>query len=182
VTRTHERAREPEIVIEFRHDMQTQTSNQPVTEVFHAEPDFAVGRCGPVFIVVWKVDTTEAGMKRVAELFRAAKLPDRVGMLTVVDQAANMPSAEARALGAAFLSRNATRIVASAVVHEGSGFRAAAVRAVVTGLSMIARQPYPHKVFPEVQPAASWLCQAGVSGHGLSAPALVRHSMAVRSA
>lgn len=177
-----QRAYTVEIVIGLPHLMEPQTSHQPVTAVFHAERDFAVGRCGPVFIVVWKVDTTEAGMKRVSDLFRAASLPDRIGMLTIVDENANMPSSEARALGATFLARNANRIVASAVVHEGSGFRAAAVRAVVTGLSMIARQPYPHKVFPEVQPAASWLCQSGVSGQGLSAAALARHSLTVRSA
>jgi hypothetical protein len=160
--------------------MEAQSNPDPITAVLHAERDFAVGKCGPVYIVIWKVDTTEVGMRRVADLFRATSLPQRIGMLTVVDENATMPSSEARNLGAAFLAKNSNRIVASAVVHEGSGFKAAAVRAVVTGLSMLARQPFPHKVVPEVQPATSWLCEAGVSGHGLSSVALVRHCAALR--
>jgi hypothetical protein len=47
---------------------------------------------------------------------------------------------------------------------EGTGFRAAAVRSVVTGLTMLARQAYPHRVcslpdavsmFAQTLPAAS---------------------------
>lgn len=161
--------------------MQAQQVSDPTSAVLHTERDFAVGKCGPVFIVIWKVDTTEKGMKRVADLFRATSLPQRIGMLTVVDADATMPSAEARNLGAAFLAKNSNRIVASAVVHEGSGFKAAAVRAVVTGLSMLARQPFPHKVFSEVQPAASWLSASGVTGPGSSSVAVVRYCLALRA-
>jgi hypothetical protein len=162
--------------------MQAQANSEPITAVLHAESDFAVGRCGPVFIVVWKVDTTPVGMSRVAALFRSADLPERVGMLTIIDEDATMPSSEARDIGAAFLAKNRGRIVASAVAHEGSGFKAATVRAIVTGLSLLARQPFPHKVFPDAQQAASWLCEVKESGFRLSTIALVRQCAAIRSA
>jgi hypothetical protein len=162
--------------------MQAQPSTDPFASVLHAERDFVVGTYGPVFLVIWRIDTTEVGMRRVASLFRSARLPERVGMLTVVDENATMPSSEARELGAAFLSKNSKRIVASAIAHEGSGFKAAAVRAVVTGLTMLARQPFPHKVFPDTDRAASWLCEAKVTGFRLSTAMLVRHCGALRTA
>ncbi len=152
------------------------------TAVLHAEPDFAVGTCGAVFIVVWKVDTTAVAMRRVAELFRAADIPEHVGMLTIIDENATMPDSNARRHGAEFLARNGDRIVASAVVHEGSGFKAAAVRAVVTGLSLLARQSFPHRVFPAVQPAAKWLCNPRTASIELTDAALLRQCAALRLA
>ena len=60
-----------------------------------------------------------------------------------------MPPAASRNELAATL-RGASFIKASAVAFEGQGFRAAAVRGVVTGLTALARQPFPHKVFAHV--------------------------------
>ena len=42
-------------------------------------------------------------------------------------------------------------------MFEGSGFRAAAVRSVVVGLTMLAKQGFPHKVFANLPDAADWL-------------------------
>ena len=68
-----------------------------------------------------------------------------------------MPSSEVRTALARFMTEGARVIRSSAVAFEGAGFRAAAVRGVVTGLTMLARQPYPHKVFATMTDAAQWL-------------------------
>ena len=50
---------------------------------------------------------------------------------------------------------------------EGTGFRAAAVRSVVTGLTMLAKQAYPHRVC-SVHDAASMLSHALTTASGRS--------------
>ena len=40
---------------------------------------------------------------------------------------------------------------------ESDGFRASAVRSVATGLAILARQPFPHRVFPSITTASDWL-------------------------
>jgi hypothetical protein len=78
-------------------------------------------------------------------------------MLTIIDENAPAPSAEARTAIARLFESGASDVVSSAVAFEGSGFRAAFVRGVVTSLTLLARQPFPHKVFPGVTQAAAWL-------------------------
>jgi hypothetical protein len=44
----------------------------------------------------------------------------------------------------------------SAVVYEGDGFRAATLRAVVTGIALLSRPLYPHVVFASSISAVNW--------------------------
>mgnify|MGYP000374441796 CR=1 FL=1 len=67
------------------------------------------------------------------------------------------PDAEARDALAEVLGGGAGFVDSSALVCEGSGFRASMVRGIATGLTLIARPPFPHKVFPDVAAAAGWL-------------------------
>ncbi len=48
---------------------------------------------------------------------------------------------------------------ASALVFEGEGFSASMVRAVATGLALLARTSFPHHVFADVTAAADWLAR-----------------------
>jgi hypothetical protein len=49
------------------------------------------------------------------------------------------------------------RPAAAAVLVEGVGFRAAAARALTTGIMLVARPKYPIKVFADRHEAARWL-------------------------
>jgi hypothetical protein len=40
---------------------------------------------------------------------------------------------------------------------EGTGFRAAAVRAALTGLQLVSKSPYPTRVCASVREALSWI-------------------------
>ena len=109
--------------------------------------------------LVWKRDTTVAGMEAYTQVYREQLLrfPSGIYLLTVVEQDATMPGYEAREAVAVFMRAGAERIRMSAVVHEGAGFRAAAVRSVVTGFTMLAKVPYPHRIFATVEQGAKWL-------------------------
>lgn len=109
--------------------------------------------------LVWTKETTVAGMLAYTQVYREISLryPSGIYLLTVVEEDAPMPSYEAREAVAVFLRNGAGRIRMSAVVHEGAGFRAAAVRSVVTGIAMLSKVPFPHHIFATVEQAAKWL-------------------------
>lgn len=78
-------------------------------------------------------------------------------MVTVVEAAADMPDSAARdELARLFRSLSAS-VVCSALIFEGDGFKAATVRALTTTINLVARQPFPHRVFATVADAAKWM-------------------------
>jgi hypothetical protein len=48
-------------------------------------------------------------------------------------------------------------VLGTAVVVEGTGFKAAAVRAVVAGLRLVTRTSFPRRAFDTVGPASQWI-------------------------
>jgi hypothetical protein len=109
-------------------------------------------------VVVWRKDTTSPAVADFrAALTRLASETHEVALLTVVEPNAPPPPSDVRDALAAVLAEFGKLIKFSAVAFEGTGFRAAMVRGVVTGLTLLARMPYPHKVFAGVPEAARWL-------------------------
>jgi hypothetical protein len=52
-----------------------------------------------------------------------------------------------------------SRIIASAVVFEGTGLRASMIRSVVIGIAMLSRPKCPHTVFESTTAGSAWLSQ-----------------------
>jgi hypothetical protein len=112
---------------------------------------------------------------RVAAEFATRLAPPRFCLLTVVEAGAPLPTAQARAALARLLHQN-PHLIRSAVAFEGSGFRAAAVRAVATSIAVLAQHQFPHRIFPAAGEALRWLAE-GLSrelGHAPSADELER--------
>jgi hypothetical protein len=133
-----------------------------VERMLHAERDYALATYGPLYIVIWRINTTTRAMVNVqAKLNDFARLrKNGIALLTIVEVDAPIPEGESREAVARFLRDSAWAIRCSAVVHEGAGFRASLVRAVVTGLTLAAHQPFPHKVFASVPLASAWLARS----------------------
>jgi hypothetical protein len=146
------------------------------------DPDYRMVTWGPIFILIWRRNTTMAGVARLYECYGEHAKQGSCAILTVIEQGAPMPSSEVRTALAKFLSGAADTLKISAVAFEGAGFRAAAVRGVVTGLTMLARQPFPHKIFPTVDQAAQWLGTsfAQAAGHNIDASALLNALREIR--
>jgi hypothetical protein len=111
-------------------------------------PDFALGEWGNLFVPIWLRRThLFAAQRAIAESGRMIRqYPGGIAMLTVVGPDAGPPDRAATALLAAHMKSIGAQVLYSAVVFEGVGFRAAFVRAVTTGLSLLANHPYPHRV------------------------------------
>lgn len=106
--------------------------------------------CGP---------ETGASFPEVEHAIRAhhERVGARIGIVLYVDLAAEIPSDDVRKKIAALNDRLVPYVAAMAQVAPGSGFRSAALRAVVTSINMLQRKPFPRKVFGEVEPALVWL-------------------------
>jgi hypothetical protein len=142
--------------------MSSRAASRQSAEVLHSDRDVLIGAWREMYVAVFRCETTVDGVTTLSRLFdeRAREFPEGLGFLTVVDQGAALPDTRARAKLAAFMGASKS-IRVSAVVFEGSGFRNAAVRGVVTGLTLLARQPFPHRVFSSVEEASQWLCGQG---------------------
>jgi hypothetical protein len=133
-------------------------SNSPLAEIHVASADHIVATWRNVVLLIWRRETTVEGVSAARRIYDelAAVCPGGVLLMTIVEEKAPAPSADARKDLARFLSNCSGRMILSAVVHEGAGFQAAMVRSVVTGLALVARLPYPHKVFATVAEAEAW--------------------------
>lgn len=132
----------------------------------------------------WFGETTLSAVHGLDTLVRKAstRYPDGICLIQVVSAGAAMPSAEARAELAALLRRGSA-LVGSAVVMPGVGFRVATARAVVTGLAMMVRPPFPHVVHASVADAiAGFIPLLRAKGVNLMANAVERAIEALASA
>jgi len=116
-----------------------------------------VGVWRNLLVAVWRTETRAPAVERVSQVLGrlAAKHPD-VALLQVVEAGATAPDAAARRALSGMLKEHARVIRCSAVVYEGDGFRAATLRAVVTGIALLSHPPYPHVVFGSTIAAINW--------------------------
>jgi len=121
--------------------------------------DATFGTCGDVFVAIWRKNTTMLALQQLNELFDNFRTTHRAGcwLVTIVEEKASLPGAAERDAVAAWMAGIADVVKCSALSFEGTGFRAAAVRSVLTGLNVVSRQPFPHQVFGNVTAAVKFL-------------------------
>jgi hypothetical protein len=120
-------------------------------------PEYAVVVYQGILIQLWRVATSTEGVrlvrKTLAEFDRQIELT-----MVVIEDGAARPDGSARseldALGKALAPRFA------AVVFEGHGFKAAAVRAVMTSIGLFTRSALPSRIFSNTDDAIQWLMRA----------------------
>jgi hypothetical protein len=114
-----------------------------------------------VAIAVWRVYTLVPDIEAVSSMLTrlSAKHPQGLGLVQVVEVGAIVPVADARTALARMLRDGSHFIRCAAVVYLGTGFGAAAVRGVVTGLHMLSRHDFPHEVKDSVRDAATMIAQ-----------------------
>jgi hypothetical protein len=111
-----------------------------------------------VFVGIAIATTDESTVEALrSALEQHASRHPRFPVVFVVAESAAIPDGTARKLIAKLLTDVSPHVIAWALVQEGSGFRAAIVRSVVSGLLLLARHPYPFKSFATAIEAAAWL-------------------------
>lgn len=124
-------------------------------QVAHTDRDHTVGTWRNVFVCMWRHQTSAIAILNLKPVIQRLKTthPGGIAMLTVVEPNADLPTPEAREELPKLFKELAKGIACSALVFEGVGFRAAAIRALTTTFNLVASQPFPHKVFANVYDA-----------------------------
>jgi hypothetical protein len=141
---------------------------------------FAAGSYGPIALSVWNGPSTPEHARQAAALLAAvARAEDKILMMAVLGPEVPPPDAAVREILSEQIQKIEKQILATANVIEGQGFRAATIRAVITGMGLVIRPPYPQKVFARVEQGAAFLAEN--SQGRLSASNVVRAVHDLRS-
>ncbi len=109
-------------------------------------------------LVHWIGSTETPAVTRLSRAISAlaSKHPAGVALIQYIAVSAVAPNKAARKALEDMLRGLPDKIVCSSLIVAGSGFRAASVRSLVTGLAMLARPQFPHGVHASIREAARW--------------------------
>jgi hypothetical protein len=144
---------------------------------------FALATAGSVFINVWREPSTLAQLEVLREHEAALVEHERAAImvLTVLLPSAFTLGTRERKEVDALAKQFAPSTRAHAYVIEGSGFRTAAVRALVAGINLITRTGAATRVFDDVVHAAEWLEAEAAPSQVVRAAEVVRAVMEARA-
>lgn len=146
-----------------------------------ATTDHVMAHFADIFVIVWRNHTTMIGAREGQQAIAKFGLtrPEGIGLVTIVEADAPLPPAPVREAVAELLRASSPHLRGSAVILEGNSIRAAAARGVATGMSLIARQTYPHKFFNDEDDALKWLAKLLAGGSAMRNAANIGRTIAV---
>jgi hypothetical protein len=111
-----------------------------------------------MLLIVWKKETQASAYMRLITLITemGERHPEGIGVLQVVETSASPPDEAARKVFLQALGVCDKYVKHHSVVHEGSGFKAASVRAIVMGVYMVHQPKFEHLVANSLLRAAQW--------------------------
>jgi hypothetical protein len=125
----------------------------------YADSACVVATLDNVCVAIWKGECT---MARSNEWIRAShviagRLGTPVAVISIITEHAPSPSFDVRAAQGRFVEDLSRTAVAAGAIVDGTGFRASFVRAVVAGVTGLARYRCPFKVTATDAEMAAWL-------------------------
>jgi hypothetical protein len=129
------------------------------TEVLSSGADHVIGRIErSLMLCCWRDEPTlQAFSVCDSALRRAKELGEKASLLVIIEDGAKPPNAAFRDKSAVTLADLDRHLSASATVVATSGMLGAAIRSILTGISLVSRRNHPTKSFREVQDACAWL-------------------------
>ena len=151
-------------------------------EVSAASDGIAVGKLGPVCIVLWRAAVTHPRFheQRVGLLDVAEGSGGNAGFLCIIEPTADPPNAELRQASADLINGLDMKLKCVACVVEGRGIKAAIGRSVLTGMSMLSgRGKTPFEVMSDVDEAEDWMREhlSVPAGSVVRAAETLRHAL-----
>jgi hypothetical protein len=137
--------------------------SSPAPRVIYDDEGLQIAIWSRVFFNRWRTTATQERLVVLGEQQRAlvqATADKRIAVVTVLeDKSGTMPSGPARKEAEAVAKSVREAVIVQAQVVEGDGFVAASIRALISGISLAIRAPYPNKVFKTVDEALPWVEQ-----------------------
>jgi len=128
-------------------------------EVLEDDHDHVKGVLSNLVMVVWRRRTLLGPYRAAMQLVTRVGLrhPTGVGVMQVVEVDAVPPDSDTRNAFGEMMRHPAVKHFS--LTHEGTGFKAASVRAIVSGVNALARPRFPHSVHSSVADASRWAAE-----------------------
>jgi hypothetical protein len=134
-------------------------------ELLHLGDSDLVACVGPCLLVVSDTLSLEAVEAMGRGMAKLAHRYGKLSSLSLIDRKSGPNTTpEARDAITEIVRKHSHDITGAAVVCEGTGFRATAIRSIVTAIHMASRASHPSKVFAEPEPAIEWLATTRSDG------------------
>lgn len=121
--------------------------------------EFAFYGWNNVTLIIWPTQATGYAVERLTAVTERmiGIFAQGVSNIHVVANGAPLPTAEARAGFVDIMKRHEARLACVAVVLEGSGFWAATLRSVITGMRMVSPRTFPMRFHESIAEVPRWL-------------------------
>jgi hypothetical protein len=134
-------------------------------ELLHLGDTDLVACVGPCLLVVSNMLTLEAVEQMGRGMTKLMQRYGKLSSLSLVDRKSGPNTTpEARDAITEIVRKHSHGITGAAVVCEGTGFRATAIRSIVTAIHMASRSTHSSKVFAAAEPAIEWLASTRSDG------------------
>lgn len=145
------------------------SASRPLIDVLHVTPTITVGAFANVHLCIYRGELTLEALEAANQHHRSLmERHPRTFVLGVARPNLPLPGADVRQRGARLIEENRAHVEAAALIVDGAGFWASAVRSVMTASFALARQPYPSKCFATGLDAGTWF-GTFPAGQGLGA-------------
>lgn len=127
--------------------------------IVECDADHAVGTAFNMLFIVWRRRTLEKAFRRciVSAIELGRRYPEGIGVSQYVDSESLPPDPDVRNAFVDILRVGCIRHYT--VTYDAIGFKAAAIRGVMSGTTRLARPGFPHAVHVSLQAAALWHAQ-----------------------
>jgi hypothetical protein len=114
---------------------------------------------GAVCVALWQVKPTHSLFEiQRQQLGQVVKQhPGTAAFMCIIEPSSEPPDQELRSASTDMVAAHGTNLAAVACVIEGSGFRAAITRTVLTGIVLVQRNQVPFRFLEDVKAGALWL-------------------------
>lgn len=133
----------------------------PAPQVIYEDDGLQIATWSRVFINRWRTVASQERLAILGQHQRAlvdATDDRRIAVIvTLEDKTGLMPNAAARKEAELVAKSVRDAVIVQAQIVEGEGFVAASMRALLTGVMLAIRAPYPNKVFKTVEDALPWV-------------------------
>lgn len=117
------------------------------------------GYWGNLVIGVWRGEPTLEAIRFHSQCYNEAakRTPKGMYVMIIVEDGVPLPNESCRKAISSVMENIERDVVAMVGVQEATGFRGAAIRSVITSLSMLSRVPYKTTTVATVREAARWV-------------------------
>lgn len=124
--------------------------------VIECDVDHAMGTAFNMLFVVWRRRTLERAFRRciVSAIELGRRYPEGIGVSHYIDGESLPPDADVRAAFVDILRVGCIRHYS--VTYDATGFKAAAIRGVISGATRLGRPQFQHAVHVSLAAAAQW--------------------------